>query len=247
MRSAKLVIILFSLFWMSGQGFAQEKPLALLQYGGGGDWYANPTSLKNLAEFCNKNLHTHFPLEEVHIEPGSSEIFNYPFIHTTGHGRIDFTPEEAANLRLYLISGGFLHIDDNYGIDPYVRPAMKKVFPELDFVELPFSHPIYHQKYDFPNGLPKIHEHDGKPPHGYGLIYKGRLVCFYSYDCDLGDGWEDPEVHKDPPEKRLEALKMGANIIQFVFGGKGSTPAKQTTTTTTTSSAIDIMCLSTFR
>lgn len=228
MRISKFTLIFFSLFCLLGHGFAQEKPLALLQYGGGGDWYANPTSLKNLADFCNKNLHTHFPLQEVHIEPGSPEIFNYPFVHATGHGRIDFTPEEAANLRLYLISGGFLHIDDNYGIDPYVRPAMKKVFPELDFVELPFSHPIYHQKYAFPNGLPKIHEHDGKPPHGYGLIYKGRLVCFYSYDCDLGDGWEDPEVHKDPLEKRLEALKMGVDIIQYVFGGKGSASSKNT-------------------
>lgn len=207
--------------------FAQEQPLALLQYGGGGDWYANPTSLKNLAAFCNKNLNTHFPLQEAHIAPGSPEIFNYPFIHATGHGRIDFTEQEAENLRLYLESGGFLHIDDNYGIDAYVRPAMKKVFPELDFVELPFSHPIYHQKYDFPHGLPKIHEHDGKPPHGYGLILKGRLICFYSYDCDLGDGWEDPEVHKDPPEKRQEALKMGANMIQFIFGGKNNKAANE--------------------
>jgi len=219
MDSRKL-IVLFFLWFGGGHIFAQSPPLALLVYGGGGDWYANPTSLKNLAQFCNQHLHTDFPLTEAHVEPGSAAIFNYPFIHATGHGRLDFTEQEAANMRAYLESGGFLHIDDNYGLDKYVRPAMKKVFPELTFVELPFTHPIYHQQYAFSNGLPKIHEHDGKPPHGYGLIYKGRLVCFYSYDCDLGDGWEDPEVHHDPPEKRMQALEMGSNIIQYVFGGK---------------------------
>lgn len=199
---------------------AQNMKLALLVYGGGGDWYANPTSLKNLAQFCNQNLRTNFSTEEAQVEVGSADIFNYPFIHTTGHGRMAFTDAEAKNLRLYLESGGFLHIDDNFGLDPYVRPEMKKVFPELDFVELPFSHPIYHQKYNFANGLPKIHEHDGKQPHGYGLVYKGRLVCFYSFDCDLGDGWEDPEVHNDSPEKRQQALQMGANLVQYVFLGK---------------------------
>ncbi len=199
---------------------AQQMKLGLLVYGGGGDWYANPTALKNLAQFCNRNINTAFSTEEAQVEAGSSDIFNYPFIHATGHGRIAFSDAEAANLRLYLESGGFLHIDDNFGIDPYVRPEMKKVFPELDFVELPFAHPIYHQKFNFPNGLPKIHEHDGKQPHGYGLIYKGRLVCFYSFDCDIGDGWEDPEVHNDSAEKRQQALQMGANIIQYVFTGK---------------------------
>ncbi len=199
---------------------AQNMKLALLVYGGGGDWYANPTALKNLARFCNQNLRTAFAAEEAQVEAGSADIFNYPFVHVTGHGRISFRDADVKNLRLYLESGGFLHIDDNFGIDPYVRPEMKKVFPELDFVELPFSHPIYHQKYNFPNGLPKIHEHDGKQPHGYGLIYKGRLVCFYSYDCDIGDGWEDPEVHNDSAEKRQQALQMGANIIQYTFTGK---------------------------
>lgn len=221
----KRFFLLLFLVFLPGYIFGQEQPLALLQYGGGGDWYANPTSLKNLAAFCNKTLNTHFPLQEAHVAPGSAELFDFPFIHTTGHGRIDFTQQEAENLRLYLESGGFLHIDDNYGIDAYVRPAMKKVFPELDFIELPFSHPIYHQKYDFPDGLPKVHEHDGKPPRGYGLILKGRLICFYSVESDLGDGWEDPEVHKDPPEKRQKALEMGANMIQFVFGGKNNTTA----------------------
>lgn len=199
---------------------AQMK-LALLVYGGGGDWYANPTALKNLAQFCNQNIKTAFSMQEAQVEVGSADLFNYPFVHTTGHGRISFSDAEAANLRLYLESGGFLHIDDNFGIDPYVRPEFKKVFPELDFVELPFSHPIYHQKYNFPNGLPKIHEHDGKQPKGYGLIYKGRLVCFYSFDSDIGDGWEDPEVHNDSPEKRQQALQMGANLIQYIFTGKG--------------------------
>jgi len=217
---AKTKYLLFFIFLYGTAAFAQTKPLALMKYGGGGDWYANPTSLKNLAQFCNQNLKTDIPLKEAQVEVGSADIFNYPFIHATGHGRMAFSDQEAENLRLYLESGGFFHIDDNFGLDPFVRPAMKKVFPELSFVELPFSHPIYHQKYQFPNGLPKIHEHDGKPPRGYGLIYKGRLVCFYTYDCDLGDGWEDPEVHNDPPEKRAQALQMGANIIQYIFGGK---------------------------
>lgn len=199
---------------------AQGMKLALLVYGGGGDWYANPTSLKNLTAFCNQNLRTGLNLQEAQVEPGSAEIFNYPFVHATGHGRIAFSDAEAQNMRLYLESGGFLHIDDNFGIDPYVRPEMKKVFPELDFVELPFTHPIYHQKFAFPNGLPKVHEHDGKQPKGFGLIYKGRLVCFYTYDCDLGDGWEDPEVHHDSAEKRQQALQMGSNIIQYVFDAR---------------------------
>ncbi len=213
----RLLYFLFFISAVNGKVWSQQVQLALLVYGGGGDWYANPTSLKNLALFCNQNLHTGINLKEAHVEAGSPDIFNYPYVHVTGHGRLAFTGAEAANMRKYLEAGGFLHIDDNYGIDPYVRPAMKKVFPELAFVELPFTYPLYHQKYNFPNGLPKIHEHDGKIPHGYGLIYKGRLVCFYSYDCDLGDGWEDPEVHNDPQSKRLAALQMGANIIQYAF------------------------------
>jgi len=198
---------------------AQNMKMALLVYNGGGDWYANPTSLKNLAQFCNQQLHTNFALQEAHVEVGSTDIFNYPFIHMTGHGRWALSDEEAQNLRRYLESGGFLHIDDNYGLDEYVRPALKKVFPDLSLVELPFTHPIYHQKYNFPNGLPKVHEHDGGVPKGYGLIYKGRLVCFYSFDTDLGDGWEDHDVHNDPPEKHEAALEMGANLVQYVFNG----------------------------
>jgi hypothetical protein len=191
--------------------------IGLMKYNGGGDWYANPTSLSNLIKFCNLNLRTNIQATEVTVEPGSSDIFTVPFVHMTGHGNVFFSEEEAQNLRKYLISGGFLHVDDNYGIDPFIRREMKKVFPELDFVELPFSHPIYHQKFEFKDGLPKIHEHDGGPPRGFGLIWKGRLVCFYSFDCDLGDGWEDSEVHHDSEEKRLQALKMGANIISYCF------------------------------
>ena len=191
--------------------------IALLKYRGGGDWYANPTSLKNLIAFCNKNLGTSLNAAYATVEVGSADLFHYPFVHMTGHGNVVFSDDEAQNLRTYLISGGFLHIDDNYGLDPYVRKQMKLVFPELDFVELPNNHPIYHQTYHFPNGLPKIHEHDNKPPQGFGLIWEGRLVCFYSYECDLGDGWEDYEVHKDSEATRTKALKMGANIIQYVF------------------------------
>jgi hypothetical protein len=196
---------------------AQKTPIGLLKYRGGGDWYANPTSLPNLIQFCNQRLGTTIAADDITVEVGSPELFDLPFIHMTGHGNVVFDDQEAKNLRMYLMAGGFLHIDDNYGMDPYVRVAMKKVFPELEFVELPFEHPIYHQKFEFRQGLPKIHEHDGKPAQGFGLIYEGRLVCFYSYETDLGDGWEDESVHNDPPEKRLQALQMGANIIQYAF------------------------------
>ena len=188
-----------------------------MKYDGGGDWYANKTSLTNLIQFCNKNIKTSIHKEEDIVEPQSIEIFNYPFIHLTGHGNIVFSDDQAENLRKYLISGGFLHIDDNYGMDPFVRLAMKKVFPDLEFIELPFTHAIYHQKYDFDNGLPKIHEHDDKPAQGFGLFYEGKLVCFYSYECDLGNGWEDQEVYNDPDEIRQKALKMGANIISYAL------------------------------
>lgn len=191
--------------------------IALMKYDGGGDWYSNPTSLPNLIAFCNDNLKTHIDPQPGIVEPGSPELFNYAYVDLTGHGNVVFSESEAANLRTYLESGGFLQITDNYGIDLFIRREMKKVFPELDFIELPFSHPIYAQKYQFPNGLPKIHEHDGKPAQGFGLIYKGRLVCFYNYECDLGDGWEDRSVHNDPEDVRQKALQMGANIISFVF------------------------------
>jgi hypothetical protein len=212
MKLAFIFIIIY------GTVFTQTSvKIALLKYSGGGDWYANPTSLPNLIKFCNKELGTNIYHEPATVEVGSPDIFNYPFVHMTGHGNVFFTPQDVMNLRNYLIGGGFLHIDDNYGLKEFAVREMKKVFPELDFIELPFSHPIYHQKFKFPKGLPKIHEHDGKPPQGFGLIYEGRLVCFFSYETDLGDGWEDPDVHNDPIEKHIEALQMGANIIQFVF------------------------------
>lgn len=192
--------------------------LAVLKYSGGGDWYANlETSLPNLIKFCNKELGMNLHPEQAIVEPGSKEIFNYPFVHITGHGNIEFTPAEAENLRLYLEAGGFLHISDNYGLDPYIRRELKKIFPEQELKELPFSHPVFHQKFDFPKGLPKVHEHDNKPPVAYGIEWKGRLVVFYDYECDLGDGWESLEVHKDSEEKRQQALRMGANILCYIF------------------------------
>lgn len=212
-RILSLLLLSFLFFTASSQGVK----IAKLKYDGGGDWYANKTALPNLIEFCNQNLSTNLALEEEVVEVGSSELFLYPYVYMTGHGNVVFTSLEAQNLREYLIGGGFLHIDDNYGLDKFIKLEMKKVFPELEFVELPYTHPIYHQKYDFPNGLPKIHEHDNKPAQGFGLIYKGRLVCFYSYESDLGNGWEDQSVHNDPQNLRLKALQMGANIITYAF------------------------------
>ncbi len=199
---------------------AQPLKLALLKYNGGGDWYANPTSLPNLAKFCTQQLGINFDPENAVVEVGSADLFNYPFVHMTGHGNVVFSDAEAENLRNYLTGGGFLHIDDNYGMDPYIRVALKKIFPDQQLVELPFEHPIYRQKFTFKNGLPKIHEHDGKGPQGFGLFWEGRLICFYSFESDLGDGWEDPQVHKDPEEVRLQALRMGANLVQYVFSGE---------------------------
>lgn len=203
--------------------FSFSKPtyqIAVLKYRGGGDWYANPTSLTNLITFCNENIGSNIAANYATVEIGSPDLFSYPFLHMTGHGNVVFSSDEANNLRNYLIGGGFLHIDDNYGMDPFVRPEMKKVFPNLDFVELPFSHPIYHQKFDFNNGLPKVHEHNAKPSQGLALIYQGRIVCFYSYESDLGDGWEDSSVHNDSEYIRTQALQMGANILQYAFRGE---------------------------
>ncbi len=220
MKNWKYIFYVLFVFALSSFVNFNEAPslkIALLKYNGGGDWYANPTSLTNLADFCNAELGTNIDKEYATVEVGSAEIYNYPFIHMTGHGNVVFSDSEAENLRNYLIGGGFLHIDDNYGMDPYVRAAMKKVFPELQLIELPWEHEIYKQKFEFKNGLPKIHKHDEKSPQGFGILWEGRLVVFYSYECDLGDGWEDRDVHKDPEELRQQALKMGANIIQFAF------------------------------
>lgn len=198
---------------------AQNMKLGLLVYNGGGDWYANPTALKNLAVFCNQTINTSFAGEEAQVEIGSPDIFNYPYLHMTGHGRWAVSEEEVGNLRNYLLAGGFLHIDDNYGMDEYVRPVLKKIFPGAELVEVPFTHPVYNVPNNFSQGLPKIHEHDSKPPKGYGIFHNGRLVCFYTTETDLGDGWEDPEVHNDTPEAHRQALEMGANIIQYALTG----------------------------
>ncbi len=211
--------LIFAMLVLTVTGSSQNQgvKIALAKYNGGGDWYSDPTALPNLIEFCNQNLKTNIYREPSTIDVGSPEIFNFPFIHLTGHGNIIFSEGEAINLRAYLEAGGFLHCDDNYGLDEYFRREMKKVFPDKDFVELPPSHPIFHQKYEFNEGLPKIHEHDNKRPQAFGIFIEDRLVCLYTYESDLGDGWEDIEVHNDPQELREKALRMGANIIAYVF------------------------------
>jgi len=195
--------------------FAQE--VAVLKYNGGGDWYANPTAIPNLIEFSNKNIKTLISKNPTSVSVGSSDLFNFPIVFMTGHGNVFFTDKEAENLRQYLISGGFLHVSDNYGLDKYIRREMNKVFPKLKFQEIPSSHSIYNQTFIFKNGIPKIHEHDKKKPKGLGLFFEGRLVCFYDYESDLSDGWEDSSIHNNPQNIRLKALKMGSNIIEYAF------------------------------
>ena len=211
------IFLFFLLISLSSVGQGSSLKIALAKYGGGGDWYANPTSLPNLIRFCNTNLKTSINPEPSSVDVGSQDIFNYPFIHMTGHGNVIFSASEAQNIRKYLEGGGFLHIDDNYGLYEFITREMKKVFPDKDFTELPPSFPVFHQKFDFPDGLPKIHEHDKKPPQAFGIFLGERLVCLFTYESDLGDGWEDPEVHNDSEEIRLKALRMGANIISYVF------------------------------
>lgn len=216
----KCLLLVFAAALLTTTGLQAQSHsfrLAKLKYNGGGDWYANKTSLPNLIRFCNRNLNMNIASEEAVVEVGSPELFTYPFVHMTGHGNVVFSDAEALNLRSYLLSGGFLHIDDNYGLDQYIRKEMKKVFPEYEFVELPFDHPIYRQKFSFTNGLPKVHEHDNKPPQGFGIMHEGRLVCFYTYETDLGNGWEDQEIYNDPEEVRQQALRMGANIVTFAL------------------------------
>ncbi len=211
MKLLTLILLFFSL------GFLQAQEIAVLKYNGGGDWYANPTALPNLIAFCNTNIHTEIVLKPGTVEVGSPEIFEFPFLHMTGHGNIYFSQTEADNLRMYLLSGGFLHVDDNYGMEPYLRKELLKVFPETQLTELGADHPLFSQSYKFTDGLPKIHEHDGKRPQAFGIFHEGRLVLLFTFQSDLGDGWEDAEVHNDPEEARLKALQMGANIIQYVF------------------------------
>ncbi|OYU80082.1 MAG: hypothetical protein CFE23_11095 [Flavobacterium sp. BFFFF1] len=196
-------------------GFSQE--IALIKYNGGGDWYANPTSLPNLIKFCNQNIRTRLNAKPATVELSSPDLFSYPFVHATGHGNVVFTDAEVTNLRKYMLGGGFVHFDDNYGMDQYLRKEIKKVFPDQELVEIPATHPIFQKPYAFPAGLPKIHEHDGKRPQAFGIFIENRLVFLYTFECDLGDGWEDPEVHNDPKEVREKALKMGANIINYIF------------------------------
>jgi hypothetical protein len=213
-----LIFCLCSLILILSFKSSSTYKIAKLKYNGGGDWYANRTAIPNLINFCNQNLGMSIASEEAIVEVGSSDLFNYPFVYLTGHGNVVFSDQEAKNLRKYLIGGGFLHLDDNYGLDKFIRPQMKKVFPELDFIELPTNHPIYNQNFKFPSGLPKVHEHDGKRPQGFALLYKGKVVCFYSYECDLGNGWEDFGTYpEDTKEARDRALKMGANLIQFAL------------------------------
>ncbi|MDG1035530.1 MAG: DUF4159 domain-containing protein [Crocinitomicaceae bacterium] len=213
MKFILIIVLYFTTQTVFGQTSYQ---LAVLKYSGGGDYYANPTALPNLVDFCNVNLGTTIAKETPYVEVGSPDLFLYPYVHMTGHGNVVFSASDAENLRTYLLGGGFLHIDDNYGMDKFIRVELQKVFPDHEMVELPFDHEIFHQKYEF-NGLPKIHEHDGKRPQAYGIIIDGRLVCLYTYETDLSDGWENSEVHNDQPNKRQEALRMGANILMYAF------------------------------
>ena len=210
------ILILLPLICLSQNSYS----VATLKYNGGGDWYANPTALPNLIEFSNNNIGTNIKKSPEIVEVGSSDIFNYPFLHMTGHGNIFFSNEEANNLRKYLLSGGFLHVDDNYGLDEFFRKEITKVFPNKKLVLINSNHIIFNQSFKFPNGLPKIHIHDAKPSEAYGIFDNGRLICLYTYESDLSDGWEDSEVHNDSEETRLKALKMGSNIIEYVFLGK---------------------------
>lgn len=211
-----IISVVLSGFTFSGKAQEQLK-IAQLQYNGGGDWYANPTGLKNLIQFCNQQLNTNIQTEYDYVMVGSSEIYQYPFIHMTGHGNVVFSSSEADNLRNYLINGGFLHIDDNYGLDQFIRLEMKKVFPNKEWVELPANHPIYNAPFKMQNGLPKIHEHDGNPAQGLALMHEGKVIVYYTYECDLSDGWEDASVHNDPENIRKMAFEMGSNILQYAF------------------------------
>jgi hypothetical protein len=210
------LILLFCLFQQAI--FAQQtNKIALVKYKGGGDWYSVVDALENLIKFSNKEVNTNFNPEYSTVDIGSAEIFNFPFLFLTGHGNVVIGDDEAENIRNYLLSGGFLYIDDDYGMDPFIRPVLKKIFPDNPLTELPFEHPVFHQHFNFPKGVPKVHDHDTKPPQTFGIFDKGRLMCIYTYQSNISDGWESKEVHKDPEEIRSKSLQMGANILQFVF------------------------------
>ena len=218
MRSFIFILLVLFTACSTTISFGQNTyQIAILKYNGGGDWYANPTALPNLIAFSNKHIGTNIKTDPATVEVGSSDIFNYPFLHMTGHGNVVFSKAESENLRTYLLGGGFLHIDDNYGMDPFVRTEIRKVFPETNLEELPSNHPIFHGKFDFPNGLPKIHEHDANPSKAFGIVINGRLVCLYTFESDIGDGWEDEEVHNNTEKTRLKALQMGVNILEYAF------------------------------
>lgn len=209
-----------AIFWICGLVYAQPLKIAILKYKGGGDWYANPTSLPNLIQFTVQQTGMPISAQPGTVEPSSRDLWQYPFVHMTGHGNVHFGPEEIVNLRNWLLSGGFLHVDDNYGMDPYIRRELKKLFPENPLTELPRSHPIFQKPFSFPNGLPKIHEHDNKPPQAFGIFVDGRMVVLYTYESDLGNGWEDASVHGDSEATRMQALRMGVNILSYVFNGE---------------------------
>ena len=211
MKSILQLLFIFSITICTSQ------EVAVLKYGGGGDWYGNPTALPNLVRFCNEQVNTAIAIQTETVDPGSIDIFDYAFLHMTGHGNVFFSAEEAENLRNYLMSGGFLHIDDNYGMDEYLRKELVKIFPDKELTELPGNHPIFTYHFKFPQGLPKIHEHDNARPQAFGIFNEGRLLLLYTFESDLGDGWEDQEIHNDPPDVRLKALQMGANIVKYAF------------------------------
>lgn len=200
---------------ISYASFSQE--IALLKYSGGGDWYANPTSLPNLISYCNTTINTKIKAKPATVEPSNPDLFSYPFVHMTGHGNVVFSEADVNNLKNYMNSGGFLHIDDNYGMDQYIRKEIKKIFPNNELIEIPSNHPIFQKPFVFSNGLPKIHQHDKKRPQAFGIFIADRIVLLYTFECDLGDGWENQEVHNDPREIREKSLKMGANILNYVF------------------------------
>jgi hypothetical protein len=209
----KLTILLFLL----SVSLTHSQEIGILKYAGGGDWYSNPTAIPNLIQFCNENINTAIKAKPQTVEVGSTDLFQFPFVHMTGHGNVFFSDEDAENLRKYLTSGGFLHIDDNYGMNQYIRKELKKVFPNQELKEIPATHPIFKQPYSFPKGLPKIHEHDGLRPQALGLFHENRLVLLFTFESDLGDGWENKEIHNDSDEIRLKALRMGANIVNYAF------------------------------
>ncbi|NRR93225.1 DUF4159 domain-containing protein [Winogradskyella undariae] len=209
--------IIFTLYFTFFTALLFSQDVAIVKYKGGGDWYSNPTALPNLVKYCNDNIDTNINENVQTVEAGSIDIFQFPFLHMTGHGNVFFSDDDAENLRNYLISGGFLHIDDNYGMAPYITKELKKVFPNSELIEIPKDHKIFSSAFNFPNGLPKIHEHDGKAPQAFGIFKDNRLVLLFTFESDLGDGWEDPEVHNDPEDVREKALKMGANIVKYVF------------------------------